>query len=293
MNRLLLVASCAVVLGSAPHPAPAQSPVGAEFEVVSVKPSSPDGAGTDMPPVAGRFTASNVSLRQLVVITYDLFDWRIDGGPDWQTSRRFDIRAKAADSAADMDAMRPMLKAVLADRFQLKVHTETREMPIYALIVSRLSAKVTPSTADCSKAEHDLSEAAARDPETLAKLLAGEGVPCAIMPRPARIAGSMTMRANAATMTDLARMLTGATGRMVQDRTGLNGRYDWEMTFDRAMRPRTASQSGTNTEAVAPAPSESPSLMTALQEQLGLKLESTRGPVEFLVIDGASLPKPD
>jgi hypothetical protein len=74
---MVVAASLSVLLVATSRPAPAQSAAGAAFEVVSVKPSSPDGAGTDMPPVAGRFTASNVSLRQLVVITCDLFDWRI------------------------------------------------------------------------------------------------------------------------------------------------------------------------------------------------------------------------
>ena len=110
------------------------------------------------------------------------------------------------------------------------------------------------------------------------------GLPCTIMPAPARAAGSMTMRCNAASMADLARMLTPATGRMVQDRTGLSGRYNWELTFDRRIRP-AASQPGGDSP-----PSDAPSLTTALQEQLGLKLESARGPVELLVIDSAALP---
>ena len=73
---------------------------------------------------------------------YELFDSQLDGGPDWQTSRRFDIQAKAKDPVAGMAAMLPMLKALLADRFQLKVHTETREMPIYALVVARDDGKL-------------------------------------------------------------------------------------------------------------------------------------------------------
>jgi uncharacterized protein (TIGR03435 family) len=250
-----------------------------------------------MPPVGGRFTASNVPLRHLVVIAYELFDFQIDGGADWHTSRRFDIQAKAADSVVGLQAVLPMLKVLLADRFQLKVHTETREMPIYALVVARddgkLGANLTRSTADCSNAEQELTETRAKaGPGAVTGLLqAGKGLPCAIMPVPARAAGSMTMRANGASMADLARFLTPSTGRMVQDRTGLNGRYDWEMTFDRAVRPRTAEQPGNNPTLPTPPLSDSPTLVTALQEQLGLKLESTRGPVEILVIDSAALPE--
>jgi uncharacterized protein (TIGR03435 family) len=303
MKRSVIVTCVAVILGLATHPA-AQSPVGPAFEVVSVKPSNPDAVGPFggpalpmvMPPVGGRFTASNVPLRHLVRIAYELFDFQIDGGPDWQTSRLFDIQAKAADPVVGLQAMLPMLKALLADRFQLKIHTETREMPIYALVASRndgqLGAKITPSTDDCSKAEQDLAETRGRDPGAVAGLLqAGQGLPCAIMPAPARVAGSMTMRANGASMAELAGFLTPFTGRMVQDRTGLSGRYDWEMTFDRDVTPRTAQQPGSNPPLATPPLPDGPSLMTALQEQLGVKLEPTRGPVAILVIDTATLPK--
>jgi uncharacterized protein (TIGR03435 family) len=87
-------------------------------------------------------------------------------------------------------------------------------------------------------------------------------------------------------MADLARFLTATTGRVVEDRTGLTGLYDWEMTFDRAVRPQVAQQSGGSPSP----PSDSPSVTTAIQEQLGLKLEPARGPV---VIDSATLPKAD
>jgi uncharacterized protein (TIGR03435 family) len=271
----------------------AQSPPGVAtaeaFEVVSIKPSNPDAPGPTMPPVGGRYTASNVSLRQLVQIVYDIGDSRIDGGPDWQTSRRFDIQAKAADPIVGIEAMRPLLKAMLADRFQLKVHTETREMPIYTLVTrddGTLGAGVTRSTVDCSRADQAFADARARDPQSLLKQLAGDGVPCAIMPAPARVAGSMTMRARGASMANLASFLTAAAGRMVVDRTGLSGLYDWELTFDRAIRPQATLPGDTPV-------STSPSLMTALQEQIGLKLESGRGPVDILVIDSAALPRAD
>ena len=307
MNRVVVGACLAGVLGLASDPA-AQSPVAPAFEVASVKPSNPDvtgplgvlGPGRIAPPVGGRFTASNYTLRELVLRAYNLFDSQLEGGPDWQTSRRFDIQAKAKDPVAGMDAMLPMLRALLADRFQLEVHTEMREMPIFALVIARdgqLGANITSSTADCSDAEQQLlAETRAKaGPGAVAKLLqAGQGLPCAVMPVPARVAGSMTWRGNGVSMAGLAVFLTPFTrriaDRMVQDRTGLSGRYDWEMTFDRAVMPRArdAQQTGTSVPL-----SDSPSLMTAVQEQLGLKLESARGPVEILVIDSAALPKPD
>jgi uncharacterized protein (TIGR03435 family) len=137
MKRVIAVACFALIVDLA-HPA-AQSPVESAFEVVSVKPSNGASVGPSvMPAVGGRYTAFNITLRQLLVIVYDVADSRIDGGPDWQTTRRFDIQAKAADPVVGIEAMRPMLKALLTDRFQLKVHTEAREMPIYSLVVAAM-----------------------------------------------------------------------------------------------------------------------------------------------------------
>ena len=280
MKRVVVITWLALMLGLASHPA-AQSADRPRFEVASVKPSAADPLvfPRSSPPTPGRFTMLDVPLSLLVQRAYGpLVDFQIVGGPDWLRSRRFDIQAKAENAAADMDAMLPMLKTLLEERFQLKVHTETREMPIYALVVARddgrLGANITPSTADCSKPQHVPADMAAL-------LQAGRGLPCSIMPAPPRVPGSMTLRANAASMAALARFMTGTTRRMVQDRTGLTGLYDWEMTYDRSVMSPTAQ------------PSESPVLTTALQEQLGLKLESTRGPVEVLVIDSAELPDPD
>jgi uncharacterized protein (TIGR03435 family) len=301
MNRVFVVACLAGVLGLASPPA-AQSPAAPAFEVASVKPSNPDAAPRLMRPVGGgRFIASSVTLRELVNQAYGfLFDFQIDGGPDWQTSRRFDIQAKAADPAVGRNAMLPMLRAMLADRFQLKVHTEMRDMPIFALVIARdgqLGANITPSTVDCSDApEQQRVEARANAGRGAVAELpqAGQGLPCAVMPVPARVAGSMTWRANGVSMAGLAVFLTTFTrrsaDRMVQDRTGLSGLYDWEMTFDRAVMPqaRDAQQIGASVPL-----SDSPPLVTALQEQLGLKLESARGQIEILVIDSAALPKPD
>jgi len=302
MTRVVSVVCLAAMLGVASHPA-AQSPAGPAFEVASIKPGDPGATGPlggpPLPlvrPVAGgRFSASNVTLRDLVRRAYDSwFDLQIAGGPEWQSSRRFDIQAKAEDPNTSLDAMRPMLRALLADRFQLKVHTEMREMPIYTLVVAREDgrpgARVTPSAADCANAAQEQAELV-RAGGVAERLRAGQGMPCSIMPVPASVAGTMTMRANSSSMADLASFLTPFTGRMVLDRTGLGGLYDWEMTFDRGIRP-VAAQPGSNLPPAAPA-SDSPPLMIAIEEQLGLKLESGRGPIEVLVIDSAALPTPD
>jgi uncharacterized protein (TIGR03435 family) len=305
MTRAVVATWLAGMLGMASTPA-AQTPGGPAFEVASVKPSQPDAggargtrAGMKIEAVGGRFTASNVPLQHLVLVAYDLHENQIVGGPDWKISRTFDIRARVTDSVAGLDAMLPMLKGLLAERFQLKVHTERRDMPISALLVARddgtLGPNISRSTADCSRAERELAEARAKNgPSALTELLqAGKGLPCTIMPVPARAPRSTTLRSNGQSMASLASLLTAATGRVVQDRTGLSGLYDWEMTYDRAVTPRAEQPAGSNTSPAATAPSESPSLMTALQEQLGLQLKAARGTVEVLVIDSAALPEPD
>jgi uncharacterized protein (TIGR03435 family) len=182
MKRVVVLAWLAVMLGLVSRPT-AQSPAGPAFAVASVKPSNPDAPGPRGMPVGGRFIASNLTLRELVLRAYALFDSQLDGGPDWQTSRRFDIQAKASDPVAGMTAMLPMLKTLLADRFKLKVHTESREIPIYALVVARedgqLGPNITRSTADCSNTERELAETSAKaGPGTVLGLLQkGQGLP--------------------------------------------------------------------------------------------------------------------
>src|SRR5687768_17005589 len=258
MNRVAVVACLAVMLGLVSQPV-AQSPAGPAFEVTSVKPSNPDVPGPTGMPVGGRYFASNVTLRDLVLRAYDLFDSHLDGGPDWQTTRRFDNQAQAPDPVAGMTAMLPMVKTLLADRFKLKVHTERREMPIYALVVARddgkLSPNITQSTADCPKVEQELAKAGSAG---LGQLLrAGQGVPCAIIPvSPPRVAGAATSLARNISMARLAEFLTVQAGRTVQDRTGLSGLYDWEITYN--PRLGAALRSSTVTPPPPPPPSARP-----------------------------------
>ena len=137
-----------------PSPSPA-------FEVVSVKPSnpSPNNPFGMIPMVRpqgnGGLSATNVPLRLLVRMAYGLQDFQIEGGPSWQLSQRFDIVAKAEEGfTGGQQAMMPMVKTLLADRFKLKAHTETREMPVSVLMIAREDGKLgphlKPSTSDCS-----------------------------------------------------------------------------------------------------------------------------------------------
>jgi uncharacterized protein (TIGR03435 family) len=267
------------------------------FEVASVKFSNPDSSGDPLARLmrvrsaADRFMAANVPLRHLVRLAYDLEDFRIDGGPSWQMSQRFDISAKAEDGFKGGEAeMMPMLRTLLADRFKLRVHMETRDLPIHALVIARddgrLGRNLKPSSSDCPEAERQkladtvakggIAEILGRPGETRRCVLASFGD-----------TDGVGLRANGQPMSVIAQMLTGVTGRIVQDKTGLTGLYDWEMKFDVLSMGVNLPKPANGRE------SNAPSLLTALREELGLKLESDRGPVEVLVIDGAELPTPD
>ncbi len=287
--------------------APAAQEKSPAFEVASVKPSNPNPNGPlgmfpmVMPAPNGRLTATNVPLRLLVRMAYGVQDFQIDGGPSWQLSQRFDITAKAEDgSPATMTAMLPMLKTLLAERFKLRVHTETRELPVSSLVIARedgkLGPNLKPTTSDCSNAQAEnqkLAEAVAKGgPEALTGVLPkpGETRRCAMMPSMGP--GGFGMRADGQPISVLAQLLTQATGRIVTDKTGLTGLYDWEIKFDPQIMMQIASQVGVNLPPGATPPqSDSPSLLTALREDLGLKINSERGPVEILVIDSAEMPE--
>jgi uncharacterized protein (TIGR03435 family) len=197
-----------------------------------------------------------------------------------------------------------MLQTLLADRFKLKVHIETREVPTYALVVARedgkLGEKLKPSAETCP----DFKVQQQQQLEALAKgglggLAAmapkpGETRPCSFSTLPAnpQAPGSIGLKASGQAMSTLTLVLTQLTGRPVVDRTGLSGLYDFEFRIDFQTLMRIYSELGVNVPTPQGLP-EGPSLMTQLQEELGLKLDSQRGPGEVLVIDSAERPTPD
>jgi uncharacterized protein (TIGR03435 family) len=221
---------------------PAFSQPRLEFDVAAIKRSDPShvGAQTYFAP-GGKFVALTAPLKSLVCFAYRLREHQVAGGPAWFESEPFDVTAKA-DEHASYDQLRTMVQSLLADRFQLKFHRETKEQPIYALVVAKNGPKFQEVKA------------------------AGRGV---------GIGGQGRLNANGADMATFASALSGKLGRSVVDRTGLKGFYDFLLTW-------------TPDEAQADTPG--PSLFTAIQEQLGLKLESTKGPVEVLVVDRAERP---
>ena len=314
MKKILCVVCVVLAGGVARAIAQAQSttPAPASFEVASVKPSDPNaGLGImSMRPLGNSgFAVSNVPLRLLVRMAYGVQDFQIVGGPSWQMSSKFDITAKGPEGTTQgMPNMLPMMKTLLADRFKLKTHTETREMPIYAMVVARsdgsLGRDIKPSTSDCSNATADAQKRAEEiikggASEFMAKIAKGETIPCTMMPaiNPSNPSAGFGLRGNGQPMSALTQMLAQVTGRTVLDKTGLAGLYDWELRFDPTVLMALLPQFGINVPALpanaTAAFADSPSLMTALQEQLGLKLDSQRGPVEVLVIDSAEMPQPD
>jgi bla regulator protein blaR1 len=262
----------------------------ATFEVASVKPNkSGDGRVMMMMPPTGRITATNIPVMLLLRQAYNVQPFQIIGAPSWLASDRFDIVAKAPDGTAP-ELFRPMMRNLLADRFNLKAHMETREMPIYTLILARADGKLGPNLApgkvDC---------------EALARGRRGGGPPPA-PPQPGQpvecgfMIGLGNINAGGMQIAELARSLSQFVNRIVVDKTGLSGRYDFQLTYTPDGRgnllglPPGAPPLGVDAPAGDP---NGASLFTALQEQLGLKLDSQKGPVEVLVIDSIEQPTAD
>ena len=282
-------------------PAGAQAPAPA-FEVASIKPSNPNptgplGATPMMLPALGRLTAQNVTLRMLVMGAYQKQPFEIVGGPPWWNSEKFDINARAADASGTTDQILGMLKTLLADRFKLKVHTETRELPVYHLVLARSDGRLGPkmklSTENCPdfKAQQQAQLEAIAKGGLAALTGMKPGTPCSIAPMPST-PGSIGMKASGQAIPTLTLLLTQLVGRPVIDKTGLMGLYDFDLTIDMLTLQRIYADLGVNMP-LPPNLPEGPSLMTLLQEDLGLKLDSQRGPGEVLVVDSAELPTPD
>jgi uncharacterized protein (TIGR03435 family) len=253
-------------------------------------------------PALGRLTATNVTLRLLVITAFQKQPFQVAGGPPWQNADKFDINAKAADATLTTDQMLEALQTLLVDRFKLKVHTETRDVPIYALVISRndgkTGAKLKPSSDNCP----DFKVQQQKQLEAIAKggiagLVAaapkpGEAAPCAFAPPAQQTPGAVGLKASGQSIATLALLLTQLTGRPVEDKTGLQGLFDFEIVIDLQTLMNLYTELGINVGPLPPLP-EGPSLTTQLQEDLGLKLDSRRGPGDVLVIDSAERPTPD
>ena len=244
--------------------APITTSIDVAFEVASIKPNKSGATNSSTSGRAGSFTASNVTARQLIIYAYRLRLFQLAGGPDWINSDRFDIQARPPENAkTDNPAM---TRALLRDRFKLVAHTETRQEQVYALVLTRADGRLGPqikvSTQNCAPGQP------------------GTASPCGMNSSVNDTVGRLTGIGQS--MENLVNAL-GSFGlnRMVLDRTGLKGQFDFELrwTPDRGVAQAQAN--------------DAPSIFAALQEQLGLRLDSQRGPVEFLVVDRIEQPTPD
>lgn len=228
------------------------------FEAASIKPSDPADRRMRVDAMSGgKLTARSVSLSWLVQFAYHLESYQLSGGPVWMSMSRYDVTARAEDATAGNDRIRQMTQALLAERFALQLHTESKELPIYRM-----------ATAKAAKGLRQVAACAAPD--------------CPVFDM--SIGGQLTARG--VTMEDFSRVLTDLTGRPVRNQTNLAGQYDLRLSWT----PDDATPG-----AIGPRGSPSPdptlaSIFTALSEQLGLKLQSDKGPVDVYIVDHAEKP---
>jgi len=222
------------------------------FEVASVKANASGSARASWAGQGSQLIIQNYLLRDIILGAYGLRSYQLSGGPDWVGTARFDIVGRAPDGVPRNIAM---LRTLLGDRFQLKTHTEVRQLPVYRLVLARddrrFGPKLRPSTLDC---------AATR---CTASVLSGR------------------IQTNGYSMTQLAQLLASNVDRAVIDRTGLTGVYDLELAWS----PDDGAADVVTRDA--------PGLFTAIVEELALKLEPAIGPVDVLVIDSVERPTED
>lgn len=251
--------------GSAPPPAREDvctAHPGATFEVATIRPIDKPAGGSNLHAERDSMDSTGV-LRRLILFAYDMRDFQVTGGPDWVNTQVWEIHAKIDPPETDMkpadEATRRALterfsqrvRSLLADRFQFGCHIVTKELPVYELMLAKGGPKLAETKAEPARQHSMSSNGNSR---------------------------KIDMSATGITMADIARSLSGNVGRPVLDKTGLTGQYDLQMTWAPATPAAQESDTG-------PA---GPSIFTAVEEQLGLKLVPAKGPV--LVVDSVEKP---
>lgn len=267
-NQFILVTSCifAISISTArPHAFAQATPPAATstaapppaYDIITIKPNKTASGDVDIDSEDDHFTATNVSLKNLLEDVYNIKQDLISGIPGPVDSARFDIQAKISDP--DPDALKKMtpeqerlkLLPLLTERFQLKTHTETKILPVYELVVIPGGPKFKPSSDQTKTGDGSTSIQGSR---TRGKLTAHD-IP----------------------MSSLAKSLAGQVHRTVIDRTSLTGNFDLALQWS-------------NDESTEAGAESDPTIFTAVQEQLGLKLQSAKGPVQTLVVDHTAMP---
>jgi uncharacterized protein (TIGR03435 family) len=253
MRGARIITGLTTLLLTSPGMVRGQAAAKLEFEVASVKPTATQGSFTIDFPAGGGFSARNLTVQILLQTAYALQDYQISGGPSWTSSAGFDIQARGAAGGGEppREHVLQMIQALLAERFHLAQHRETRQLPIYALVAGKTGPKL--QAADSS------------------------------------VGGTKTMLGQLIvkkmSMTTLANILAFDLKRPVKDETALQGEFAFTLEWapglgesDAESKDRSASK---------------PSLFAAVQEQLGLKLESSKSPIEVFVIDHVEKPSQD
>jgi uncharacterized protein (TIGR03435 family) len=245
-----------------------------KFEVASVKPSLPGAeASTRTHISAGRITLENYPLRSLVQAAYGLRSFELSGAPAWIDGARYDIIGKAA-KPANAPELWTMIQSVLTDRFNLKMHREQKEFPVYNLSIARRDKLPDPRDGSCTGSD---PTAPPQQPAPGKRLVA----PCGSILMPG-VPGGAELYGGRVRMTALAQRLTDIVGRPVIDKTGFGGTFDLRVkfAFDGFGRPVASD----------PDLSALPAIFTALRDQLGLKLESGKAMLAVVVIDSIERP---
>jgi bla regulator protein blaR1 len=231
-----------------------------KFEAATIKPSRPDRQGSGLNLFPGRIRVVNSSLKFCIETAWNLRDFQVSGATGWIAAERYDIEA-VAGSPFKKGEYRTMLQALLVDRFGLVIHREKQDKEGFALVIGRSNPKLPPP---------------AEDPDIMFSRTPS---------------GDRTLKAKSATLQQLAEALSSTLGAPVVDRTGIEGQFDLSLqwTPDPESSPRTL-KSGEPAPPPPPDALSGPSLFTALQQTLGLKLERQKAPVEVVVIDHASRP---
>jgi uncharacterized protein (TIGR03435 family) len=223
----------------------AQTPL--VFEVATIKPTDPAFGGIVMRLAGGRFSATGFTLRDLIAFAYEVDISQIAGGPNWAASERYDVLGKPEkEGPLTRDIARVMLRDLLTDRFQLKIHRETREMPVYILTLGKNGSKMKPRTeGDGGESTRLVFQGAKATGRNVSAKVLAEELQAMVFDRP------------------------------VVDRTGLAGSFDFNLSW----RPEAG--------ASAPGDPNDPDIFTAIQEQLGLRLQLQKAPAEMIVVDAA------
>jgi uncharacterized protein (TIGR03435 family) len=279
-----------------PAPPPPSSETEVKFEVTSVKKSGPPGQGfLPFRLQGGRFSMGQMTVGNLITLGYGIQRFQLIGGPSWMNADRFDINAVTEDvpllptTPGTPNRMQLLVRSLLKERFALKTHNETRELPLSYLVMARedrkLGDRLRPSTIDCRALMAERAKAAK------------EGAPPP-PPKPGEIpacgmrGGLGQITAGSITLSNFAQMLGSMLNRPIYDRTNLTGNFDIQLDYTPDQMPQIPPGVTLPPGLTLPSP-DGPSLNTALQEQLGLKLEATKGPVRVLVIDRIEQPTSD